>query len=321
MLKKSHFIILALSALMLGAFFGTGCQKSQTQDAPATETPAAVQKVLYTCFYEGLSLKDAPGGAYKESLSFGEKVEYLGETQDDSKGNAHLKIRTQSGAEGWSSVYYFVENGYPAVVIAEDRIYTEPEPKGVTPDTLPVAHLVCVDPDGSSDNKYVAVHYLHPETGYVQQGRFMKTGSVSTSSNDVDAAVLLLLARRAMEKEDTDAAVTYLETAMDEFSGSVLSRLIGKELALAKEGSSAVQVETVTLEVPLAATVNSGNVNVRKEPSLSSPVTGQLDTGAAVQVSMKTREPVDVNDTSDFWYYTENADGVKGWIFGVFLSF
>lgn len=67
------------------------------------------------------------------------------------------------------------------------------------------------------------------------------------------------------------------------------------------------------------AVVTSPLLRIRGEPSNKAAVIQYIRAGAVVEVIGKSDKEDQVEDQTDFWYRI-NYDGLKGWVFGTYLS-
>jgi hypothetical protein len=66
--------------------------------------------------------------------------------------------------------------------------------------------------------------------------------------------------------------------------------------------------------------IRMNNVKLRKEPTTKSTIIRVLPTGALVRVVDRSEERFRISNTWEYWYKIRLADGVEGWIYGIYLN-
>ena len=67
-------------------------------------------------------------------------------------------------------------------------------------------------------------------------------------------------------------------------------------------------------------TINSNNVNFRRDANLASQILGQLNSGDQVDVITKGDKKEKIGKWENYWYKIKTKKGIEGWIFGQFID-
>ena len=161
--------------------------------------------------------------------------------------------------------------------------------------------------------------YLDPKTGYMKSEKYIKTIDVNESSDNIEVAVLLLLAKRAKENKKEEQVITYLETALSEFPNSTFIEIVENQL-LENKGSIETSDNKKLVAFSAKGAVTYNNVNLRSEPNTSSDILTSLNKGLGFSVSKKTDYEEEIDGFKSSWYFILLDDGTKGWIYGAFTE-
>jgi hypothetical protein len=211
---KTNILSAALLAALLCACSGnkaTETSKADTtavsnaQDAAPAELNLAGDVV---CIWEGVPVYEEPNKKSKwmASISLGETVKYLDETQTDAADNnkEYYKVELYDGKKGWSPSYGLIRDTKLGAVIAElSIVYKRPQLAAISDKKIPFMQIVAV---GKSEGDFVEVFGAKKAvSGWV------KKGDITTQDNDVTAAIL------AMKMIPADAQGEALEAKIKEF--------------------------------------------------------------------------------------------------------
>lgn len=128
-----------------------------------------------------------------------EKVSPLGEEAELTVGNAkraYVKVRRQTGEEGWANAAYVIPDAYPGVILTQRAtFYRQPDLAGPDTTYLVRGDFVAVLAEPVINN-FVKVVWANPNTSAVVTGRYLKADTLTTAQSDLDAALLYALALR-----------------------------------------------------------------------------------------------------------------------------
>jgi hypothetical protein len=173
------------------------------------------------CLWDRASLKEAPEekGKWLESLSLGEKCEYLDDTKEDNSGAKsvkYYKVKLQGGKEGWVQASLISLNSKPAAFNQDAEIYSRPDLLTKTNKTYSKMDIVAVK---STQGDFIEV------TGKRKDGKWIESGWVKSQNvtySDIDIAVAKF-GSKALRIEDkakrTEAIKEIVENS--DFSNSI----------------------------------------------------------------------------------------------------
>ena len=201
-------------AALLCSCSGNKATETSKADSTATSTnekaaPAELNLAGdVVCIWEGVPVYEEPNKKSKwtASISLGETVKYLDETQTDAADNnkEYYKVELYDGKKGWSPSYGLIRDAKLGAVIAEMSIvYKRPQLAAISDKKIAFMQIVAV---GKSEGDFIEVFGAKKAvSGWV------KKGDVTTQDNDVTAAIL------AMKMIPADAQGEALEAKIKEF--------------------------------------------------------------------------------------------------------
>ena len=305
--------VISFCALVL---FIAGCQK-----APApSSTPAAKADVADAqsgfVILAGLGLADITDGAvkYVDSLTLGEKVSLTGQARKAGPAGSErdfVEVRRESGKAGWARADYVVASSMLGVVTADGAvIYSEPKNTGATAKIVPKLSILAIHAE-TAGQAFIRITTYDPAAKVLSHDVYMKNEGVSTRGEDVQSAILLLLAA-ASDKPTQKRA--FLQSAAKDYPGSMFITQV--EDSIAALNAPPPSRETEKFFASMASTADA--VNVRDAPDeTTGKVVATLANGQAVDVEEKTVESYTVLDKTAPWYRIKEP---AGWVFGAWLS-
>jgi len=84
-----------------------------------------------------------------------------------------------------------------------------------------------------------------------------------------------------------------------------------------KEGETTITTETETTKI---ATVTTGPLNLRSQPTLGGQVVTVLQKGDQMQILEESPNMETIDNITAYWYLVRTAGGEEGWAFGGYLS-
>lgn len=184
-MKKSLYSIFILLSIV--ALFSCKGKKGQT-DGDSTAVEATDDGTFAVCVFDRASLKETPEekGKWLESLSIGEKCEYLDDTKEDNSGSKpvkYYKVRLQGGKEGWVQASLISLNSKPAALNQDADVYSRPDLLTKTSKKYSKMDIVAVS---ATEGDFIQV------TGKRRDGKWVETGWIKGTNvtySDVDVAV------------------------------------------------------------------------------------------------------------------------------------
>jgi hypothetical protein len=182
----------------------SGCRNQSSQGRAAKDSAAsafgvgAIEAGSETvCIWDNAALRSIPArekGKWLASISLGETVVYLGESQVDSSDQQleFHKVRLSDGKEGWTLAYVLVRGAKAGAITQRSYVYSRPDLLTVTDKVFEPMDMVAISKvDG---NWLEVVGNQRKKSGWIQN-----TG-VSTMEADVALAILAIKSLR--EKDE-----------------------------------------------------------------------------------------------------------------------
>jgi hypothetical protein len=185
--------------LMASLIFSVACKGKKTS-AEGIVSEVSEDASYAVCIWDRASLKEAPEekGKWLESLSLGEKCEYLDETKEDNSGTKQVqyyKVRLLGGKEGWVQSTLIALNSKPAALSQDAEVYSRPDLLTKTDKAFSKMDIVAVK---GSQGDFLEV------TGKRTEGKWIETGWIKANNvtySDVDIAVAKF-GSKALRMED-----------------------------------------------------------------------------------------------------------------------
>ena len=137
MMKNFYYLVLtAFTVTSLVGCSGKAEQEAGALDYDENTTASQVRKEAQkespaVSIWDKISVKDNPGkkGKWLTSLSVGESLTFLNETQVDSsdENKTYIKVRLNDGKEGWTRSDFVVPDAKAGVFTQEATIYKRPD--------------------------------------------------------------------------------------------------------------------------------------------------------------------------------------------------
>lgn len=159
------------------------------------------KEIPSVCIFDKAPLIDKPSkkeGKFLFSVSLGEKVLYLDETDEDEKGKKFYKVKLLDGSEGWLQADFVTLNARPALVITKSDIYSRPDLSTITKKSFDLLDIIAIS---SAKDDWLEV------TGKRKNGKWMEKGWIKNSGyseSTTDIAVALLMNRALAKPKKTD---------------------------------------------------------------------------------------------------------------------
>jgi uncharacterized protein YgiM (DUF1202 family) len=269
------------------------------------ETKPAGNTALST--WEGHSLKKEPAGKWVASITFGEEMTLLGETETAEKDKREYeKVRLLDGKEGWVRGDLISKGSKLAALKADAQIYKRPSISNITDNTVGMGELVVIKQEIEEFSEFVS---RNDASNNRKSGWLL--GSKSLTSNETDIAASVMLGK-AMAEKNPIKRKTKLEQIVnnDMFSGSIFLSHAQAMLDKADAGSNLAEDQLM---------ITGDNVNVRSGPTIDEDnKVFQVHSGDICRI-VKRGDMDEIGGKLDYWYQIA-SNGQQGWIFGTFTS-
>jgi hypothetical protein len=189
------------SALLL-----LSCQKSQP---PAAPVAAIADSKSCLSVVPDLTLWDfsATTLTRKGTVQIGEKLALLGQTRKATVNGTErdfLKVRQDTGAEGWVRADSVVSNAILAVTTSEVVIYSVPRNTAATTATVARMTVLAIHSD-SGGMPFIRVSFYNAQGKPSVTEAWLRNEAVSARPDDVQAAILLQLASQSKSAKQQEA--------------------------------------------------------------------------------------------------------------------
>ena len=301
-------------SLLSVAVLAVSCQKApQLASAPGALTADAKSGFVIRA---GLGIYDISDGAAKwlDTLLLGEKLSLQGGTQKATVGADQfdfLRVKRASGAAGWALADYIVSNCVLSVTKTDEVIvYKQPMDAGATGTSLSSA-MVVARLNESVTAPFARITWYDPASRTLSRGVYAHDEDLSTKPDDVQSAVLLMLASGATTPEQKKAL---LQSAAKSYPSSLfIARIEDAATALA-----APPVARATEKFFGTMVCTDNGVNVRDAPDeKSGSVVATLTKGQKVEVEEQTTDSYTIGTDTAPWYRIKEP---AGWVFGAWLG-
>ncbi|MEM0999520.1 MAG: SH3 domain-containing protein [Bacteroidota bacterium] len=317
-MKKLHYYLFSLLFVLTFSACGGGDEGSanagETSGATPTEesgdaaTDAAPVANTALSTWEGHSLKtEAGGGKWLASVSFGEEMELMGETQTNEKDKREYEqVRLLDGKEGWIRGDLIAKGGKLAAIKVDAQIYKRPSISNISDNAVKMGELVVITQEKDEFSEFVS---RNNSANKRQKGWLL--GSKSLTANETDIAAAVMLGKAMAEKNPIKRKEKLEQMQENEmFSGSVFMAQVEAMLTEADAGANLAEDQLM---------VTGDNVNVRSGPTIAEEnKVFQVGSGDICQI-VQRGDMDEIGGQRDFWYKI-SIDGQEGWIFGTFTS-
>lgn len=329
MLKMTRLVFLALVLV-----FCWSCSKApEAAEESAEEETELAEEIRVP---HGVLLTDAglwevrsDGKIYwKSQLNAGDTVIWTGEQQNYRRNYDNEErtfFRVNADGDFWVQDYAIAGPAEPAVVIAADTVlYTKPDltsPARTGNIVLPRYTLVAVlqDENGGNGDFVQISARLEGTSNPPVNDRYIKVQNLSIDPNDIGCVKLVRIAAA------TENPVVRAELLNNALIMAQQSRSLSQTALDLDNDPALFELELTDNLERLANQVNylvtAETVNVRSMPSITAAVSGTLNQGDTVWITVKTKREL-VLDAAEgeekprgAWYRTEQG----GWIFGAYI--
>lgn len=246
------------------------------------------------------------------AITVGERLVRIGEPfsgQTPFGERSLVAIRTSTGVEAVTRARYIVPNATLGVVTGEAALLFADDTLVAAGNTVLPRGLVVAIHSTSAPSDFVQVTAYDAATDVSYSAQYLRAQDVSQDQDDVRAALLLFLARRA------DSAVARRELLRNASDLGVTAFFleVQRELSADRDADRAAQIEPIEL----SRQVGSAGTNVYRGPQRAfDRVVTILSPGTEVAIDARTVATDTVDGRTDLWYrITEPA----GWVFGADL--
>ncbi|MGO9409124.1 MAG: hypothetical protein ACLQCB_00080 [Spirochaetia bacterium] len=210
---------LLLASAIASALLLLSCQKSQTPQMPAA---AVADSKSGFCLVPDVSLWEISGTSLtrKGSVQIGEKLVLLGQARHvalNGKDRDLLKVRQDTGTEGWVRADYVVSNAILAVTTSDAVIYSVPRNTAASPVSIPRMTVLGIHSD-SAGLPFIHVSFNDPTQKGGLKEVYLRNEGVSARPDDVQAALLLQLAAASSSPKQQEA---FLTSGAKDYPGSI----------------------------------------------------------------------------------------------------
>lgn len=252
------------------------------------------------------------------TLTIGESVTRIGEpvTGETPFGERELiRIRNSVGDEAYAIERYFVPEATLGIVTDSNAVvYSRPDLVSPTPNVLPRGSAVAIFPDDPG-NGFIEVTSWDHESGTPYVEVFLQEGDVSTDRNDVQAGLLLFVARQTAAEVAREELLVNAES----LGNTAFVDDIRRELAIARgedpeDAMPSELADIETEEFAFTGVINANATVVYRFPDAEPDYqVTTLDEGAIVDVEERTVDAFTVEGETSSWFRIANP---AGWVFG-----
>ena len=257
--------------------------------------------------WEGHSLREEPGskGKWMASVSFGEELELLGETEKGDK-YTYEKVRLSDGKEGWVRDDLIHKGGRMGAITSKTQIYKRPSISNISDKEIDMATVVVVKQKKDEFTEFIA---KNDKANNRARGWVLGESIITTKELDVAVAVQL---SKAMSEGNPVKKADALQKILDNssYEGSMFYEIAEDMYKTAEEGPELAEDELM---------ITGDNVNVRSAPNTD---TGEklFQVNSGDICTILTKGDMDDIGGLNYWYEIKTKDGNTGWVFGKFTS-
>lgn len=257
--------------------------------------------------WEGHSLREEPGkkGKWLASVSFGEEMDLLGETEKGDK-YTYEKVRLTDGKEGWVRDDLIYKGGRMGAITENSQIYKRPSISNISDKEIDMASIIVVKQKKDEFTEFIAKNDKANN-----RARGWVLGESTVTTKELDIAVAFRLSKALSEGNPVKRA-DQLQKIIDNssFQESMFYSIAETEYQTASEGPDLAEDELM---------ITGDNVNVRSAPNTD---TGEklFQLGSGDIVKILTKGEMDDIGGLNYWYEIKAKDGNTGWVFGKFTN-
>lgn len=257
--------------------------------------------------WEGHSLKAEPAGKWKASVTFGEEMTLLGETETAEKDKREYeKVRLLDGKEGWVRADLISKGSKLAALKSDAQIYKRPSISNITDNTVGMGELVVIKQEVDEFSEFVSRNDAGNKR---KSGWLLGSKALTMVETDIAASVML---GKAMAEKNPIKRKEKLEQIVnnDMFSGSIFLSKAEAMLEEADAGSNLAEDQLM---------ITGDNVNVRSGATIEEEnKVFQAHSGDICRI-VKRGDMDEIGGKLDYWYQI-SLNGQEGWVFGTFTS-
>jgi len=197
------------------------CQQKQEHTGPQAIVADAKNAVVIV---GGLLLYNLAGGALtatKETIPIGEKVAIVGPSQKITQGGKErefLHVKRDSGSDGWVRADLVVSKAILAVIATDNSvIYSAESNSAATTESIPRMTIVAIHSE-TGGMPFIRVTCYDPAAKIMLRNVALRNEGVSAKPSDVQAAILLQLARASKSPKQQKA---FLTSAIKDYPDSI----------------------------------------------------------------------------------------------------
>lgn len=261
--------------------------------------------------WDGHSLREEAdkGSKWLASVSFGEKVELLGDSKEGPDGKYTFEnVRLLDGKEGWVRDDLIHKGGKYGVVTKMSQIYKRPSVSNITDKSVDRGTLVVIKQNSDEFVEFIA---QNDKSNNRQRGWVL--GNSAISSDEIDIAVAVMINKAKAEKVPAKRKQT-LETITgnDAYQNSTFYQTAVDMLGAADQPPVELNADQLM--------ITGDNVNVRSDPDVDAgEKLFQLNSGDVVGITEKG-DMDEIGGNLDYWYKIDAPGKGIGWVFGQFTS-
>ena len=211
---------LVAAGIVASALLILSCQKK-----PAVEPLQAAVADTHSGFSisNDLPFWDFSGNApaQKGAIQIGEKLSLLGQTRRAvlaGRERELVHVRRDTGVEGWARSDMVISSSILAVVTSDGAvIYSVPRNTAATTASIPRMTVLVIHSD-SAGMPFIRVSGYDPVAQDFFRGIYLRNEGVSARPDDVQSAILLLLAAASKSPRQREA---FLDSALKDYPGSL----------------------------------------------------------------------------------------------------
>lgn len=257
--------------------------------------------------WEGHSLKKEPAGKWAASITFGEEMTLLGETETAEKDKREYeKVRLLDGKEGWVRGDLIAKGSKLAALKADAQIYKRPSISNITDNMVKMGELVVIMQEVDEFSEFVS---RNDASNKRKSGWLL--GSKALTTNETDIAASVMLGKAMAEKNPINRKKKLEQMVNNEmFSGSIFISQAQTMLEEADAGSNLAEDQLM---------ITGDNVNVRSGATIEEDnKVFQVHSGDICRI-VKRGDMDEIGGKLDYWYKI-SSKGQEGWVFGTFTS-
>jgi uncharacterized protein YgiM (DUF1202 family) len=312
-MKKFYLALWCFFAILAFSSCGGSASENSNGDDEGGETdvetlPDIDDANLALSTWEGHSVRtmSGAGGEWVATVTFGEKLELLGETEKDAKSQKDFtKVRLLDGKEGWVRADMIHTGGELAVIREESQIYSRPGISNIKDEVVAPGTLIII-----IGNNEEFVEFTARNSGNNRQKGWM-LGARGYSTDAIDISVGIMY-RKALDEKLPEKRSAKLQAILDNssYTASSLIPLVRAELEKANVPATPLGEDQLM--------ITGDDVNVRSTPAVGENKLFKLSSGDVCDiVSEGSRETI--GGKTDVWYQI-SFNGKTGWVFGSFTS-